>query len=204
MNNTASRTHDNFFRKITRNKLNELLHRADENTNFLEGQINNKLLNSYCNTNIVLFKNTNTNKYECSIYINFYRKGTQIKIGHITLHLYPERKVTNKKYKSWEGRIHAKNNINKNRVFPFTIKRNNVTRNFHIFIEKRGLIRNELVECFDTGLNILNDYFDETSQFYLGNHLTPQSNTKHKYMNIIEKEFTPSKTPLRNTRKIYK
>jgi hypothetical protein len=74
----AYETHELFFRKITRKKMNELLNRVS--TGYLEKDINRLLINGFkseVKINIKICEN---------IIIKFFNTNS-IEIGHITLHL---------------------------------------------------------------------------------------------------------------------
>ena len=195
----AHKTHDLFFNIITKNKLNELLNRADNSTKYLETQINNNLNNASCNVNISS-KNTH-----CDIYIIFFDlKGDRI--GHISLHITSDNKdISNASAKN--GRFHAKNN--KNRNYKYTFKFNKVKDSFILLYIDREIttkIRKEFEDCLNVTLTILNEYFDPNSKYYLKHRLTKydDNHKPHKCLLKIENKMkTAFKTRLKNTRKVH-
>jgi len=107
MGNNAN-THDIFFKFLTKNKLKELLLRADktDGRKMLDEDINRKLQGEttvIAQTRISPINNsgqTNNNNYPCSLYINFI--DDNIQIGHITFHFSP----SNPDRSTYAGRIH--------------------------------------------------------------------------------------------------
>jgi hypothetical protein len=60
-------------------------------------------------------------------------------------------------------------------------------------------IRKELKPCFDISIEVLNNYFNPKSEYFLGNKLF--ENTYHDCYKYIIRRMEKSKTPIRNTRK---
>lgn len=197
-------THELFFKFLTKNKLNELLYRADSKTKFLENQINTGLLQQ--NTNIKCMVNVHKNQYqECSIYISFYPISshitTETELYHISFHLYPEKKINNT-----IGRIHVRNTKNKNRKHVIRINTPhsmNVENSIRMsLVDYPILTRQSTKENVVIALNILNTYFDPESENYLGNKIISlQYQTPHPCIQEINKQLMKKKQSLRITRK---
>jgi hypothetical protein len=182
-------THDIFFRVITQKKMNELLHRADPSTRFLENEINMLLVGAVCKTRI---------GGDCSIYINYFSNNGE-EIGHISLHIIPENK-TMRRYKV--GRLHAKNASNINRRHTMRVTNTNGGTSMRLNIVRYPtIIRPAFMDCIRPTLDILNDYFDIHSQRSLQYALTENISNKHRCFDIIRMKMSSSKTPLRTTRK---
>jgi hypothetical protein len=203
MNNSV-RTHEQFFKILTRRRLNELLNRADKNTGYLEGQINTQLAELYPE---ITAKSTVKHNYKtnlCSIYISFYRSINQI--GHITLHLYPDSlKTFNKNSSAYKfGRLHSQNNRNKTVRQIMKINKqtpDSMSIRLYAFY---AYATEPLKTCINITIDILNNYFNEQSSEFLGNRITGSlETTPHKCFTIIENQFKLNRksTPLRNTRK---
>jgi hypothetical protein len=106
--NNSFRSHKLFFEILTRRRLNELLYRASEETNYLQNQINDRLQAIGSELSATSEVNRNDNN-ECSIYIKYYRLNTEI--GHITFHLMPELQIDNSARRF--GRLHSQNKRNR-------------------------------------------------------------------------------------------
>lgn len=192
----AYKTHDLFFKIITKNKLNELLYRADKRTKYLETQINNNLTDANCVVSIT------PQKTFCDIYINFFDlKGE--KIGHISFHITTE----NKNIKRENGRFHAKNN---KKPFTYTLKFQKFKRakNFNeylIMYFNSKIDSSEFEKCLNTTLTILNEYFNPDSKLYLKHKMTKLSeDDSHDCLKKIEKQMTSKfKTRLQKTRSVH-
>ena len=125
-------TQELFFKKLTRNKLNELLHRIT--TNYLKFQLNQELL--YYTINTTISQNCN------NIYINFFKNNENI--GHISLHLNRiNRNMSNNSLR--KGRLHATNNKNKNRYYPIRV--NKINNSIALSINSPLKMNNDLALC---------------------------------------------------------
>jgi hypothetical protein len=108
MSTNAHTTHKLFFETLTRRRLNELLHRADKGTKYLENQLNERLQD--IGSELTATSEVKKNKWnECSIYISFKKDDNEI--GYISLHLMPEIKMNNSARKY--GRLHSQNKRNR-------------------------------------------------------------------------------------------
>jgi hypothetical protein len=187
-------THDEFYKVITLNKLNELLHRADEKYKTLQNDINRKLNKGYVKVKIT------PKKSECGIFINFYNQN-KIKEGHISLHFKRPDKIKNTNWGNSNiniGRFHVKNNRYINN--KYTLRINKINNNIQLSITKyTSNIRSELKPFVDTTLEILNSYFYSESDNYLGVYKI--SKLTHPCLTIIEKCMKHTKSQLRHTRK---
>ena len=204
MNNTY-KSHKQFFQILTKNKLNELLNRADKRTQYLETEINTLLPPEYKSVVNLMSepdKKTKT-KLECSIYINFFKGPT--KIGHYSFHLYPEKKNIEPETRK-NGRIHIKNNRNKRFKYILDIQKQysptNQTDYLQLLLNKSRAFDKGLEKCVVVTQSVLNNYFNPNHEKYLGNHLTNLGDTKHKCFSIITTSMNKAKTPMQNTRKI--
>jgi hypothetical protein len=204
MNNTY-KSHKQFFQILTKNKLNELLNRADKQTQYLETELNTLLPPDYKSDVKVLseFDKKNKTKLECSIYINFF-KGP-VKIGHYSFHLYPEKKNIRPDTRK-NGRLHIKNNVNSRFKYVLDIQKQysltNQTNYLQVSLDKSKAFDKGLEKCVVVTQTILNNYFNPNHETYLGNHLTFLGDQHHKCFNIITSSMNKAKIPMRNTRKI--
>lgn len=192
----AHETHDVFFQVISPKKLNELLHRSDKNTKVLEEHINEELKHNekpfICTTDV------SNDKTGCHIYIDFFNINNN-KIGHISFHLISDNKDMGN-YSRKVGRFHVRNNRNRNCYYPLTFKKENDS--MKIFLTYPVPMRQELKECIEPTIEILNSYFDETSDIRLSKKMTTNSDTDHKCLKIIRNNVnTKKKTKLNPTRK---
>jgi hypothetical protein len=191
------KTHDLFFKIITRNKLNELLYRADERTNYLETQINNNLTDAKCVVSL-----SNKGNY-CDIFIEFIDFNDK-RIGHLSFHITSE----NKGIKRENGRFHAKNN-KKHFVYTLKFQKFKRAKNFNeylIMYFNSKINSSEFENCLKTTLTILNEYFNPDSKLYLKHKMTKLSEQPkpHPCLEIIEEQMTSKfKTRLKNTRKVH-
>lgn len=202
--NTTYKSHKQFFQILTKNKLNELLHRADEKTNYLQTEINSALPQDYkCRTTVKSDKITESTT-ECSIYITFFkeRHSQPIKIGHYSFHLYPEKSnILSRK----NGRLHIKNNQNKQFRYVLDVQKQiqpQQNNYLQLSINKSQALNKELERCVTITQTILNNYFNPNHSSYLGHHLTQFSTTKHECLFPITSSMNKAKIPMRNTRKI--
>lgn len=204
MNNTY-KSHKQFFQILTKNKLNELLNRADKQTRYLETEINTQLLPDYISDIRVSSESDEKNKIkpECSIYINFFKGPT--KIGHYSFHLYPEK--TNLESATRKlGRLHIKNNRNTRFKYVLDIQKqyspSNQANYLQLSFNKSKAFDKGLEKCVKVTQTVLNNYFNPNHERYLGNHLTKLGNQQHKCFSIIITSMNKAKTPMRNTRKV--
>jgi hypothetical protein len=163
-------TQEIFFKKLTRNKLNELLNRIS--SNYLKNQLSSILFEYNINTTI--------SKNCQNIYINFFKNNEQI--GHISFHL----SKNNKNMKNnalRKGRLHATNNKNKNRYFPIRV--DIMSNTMTMTINSPLVMSNDLSICVNTTLNIINDYLNPQSNLYLKYKLTQYGDKEHKCLNSI-------------------
>jgi hypothetical protein len=203
MNNTY-KSHKQFFQILTKNKLNELLNRADKQTQYLETELNILLPQGF-RSKVNVSSSKKLNSLECSIYISFYKDNTNEPFGHYSFHLYPEKK--NLKSKSQKnGRLHIKNN--KNDQFAYILRVDKqyspIIQNDYVqlSLNKSKAYSKPLEQCVRVTQTVLNNYFNPHHEKYLGNHLTNLGDTKHKCFNIITSSMIKAKIPMRNTRKI--
>jgi hypothetical protein len=183
-----------FFERITPNKLNELLKRADLSTHVLEDDINGVLQGLICKVKIGKDEETNIIRY--SIYINLFEVANQVrKVGHVSIHIYPEY------MHSPNGRIHAKNNINKQRKHTIKVNKNSTNKIKLSATAYPSIIRPQLKKPIDDVLHILTDYLDPLSPLFLGIKRTQYPKNKHTNVSNIVGQFSRSKTPLRTTMK---
>jgi hypothetical protein len=162
-----------FFTKITRNKLNEFLNRVT--TGFLQDQIVNTLKN--IKPKIRISENC------MDVYINFYDMNTR-KIGHLTFHLNKSSSNINNKYLR-RGRLHAVNNRN---TKYYTLRVNDKNELFQLSINSPLKMKNDLQECINITINILNDYTNKYSMYYLGKNITKNKKMDNKCLETIAGE----------------
>lgn len=201
---TSKTTHDQFFKFLTKKKLNELLYRADTRTRFLENQINTELQQQQ--TSVKCTVNVQQNKrQECSIYIAFYPKSAPIQkeneVYHISFHLYPELQLNEN-----IGRHHVRNTKNKNRKHTIRINTPqslNTENSIRMTLVDYPIVSRESTrQNVNIALSVLNTYFDPDSPNYLGNEITSLNyDKKHKYYTNIFEQFKRKKKEFRNTRK---
>jgi hypothetical protein len=187
------KTHDEFFRVITRKKLNELFLRAS-NPDILQKQINANLSVGY------VFVKVNRKSNECLIIFNYLSNA--INQGHITLHFKKADKINNMKWGNPNiniGRFHLKNNVLKNKKYTMRINKQGNDKIQMYLTHRATNIRPELKVFTDAVLDILNMYLDPLSNEYLGHYKFP--NQIHPCIAILDKEMIRTKTQLRNTRK---
>lgn len=188
------KTHDLFFKTITRNKLNELLLRADKKYNILQNHINKELAIDN-NSLVYSIVNVKKNKFsECSIYIEYYNKKSQNKLGYISFHFYPQQR--NRK-NSKAGRIHVRN-FNNN---PYTLRFNkNINDSLLISLTKYSNGMSSLLkEAVNKTLTIIESYFNIISPYWLGKPLF--KNIIHPCFSIICDKMKSARKNIRNTRK---
>lgn len=201
---TSKSTHEQFFKFLTKKKLNELLYRADTKTRFLENQINTELQQHQ--TSVKCTVNIQQNRrQECSIYITFYPKNAPIQkdneLYHISFHLYPEIQLNEN-----IGRMHVRNTKNKNRKHTIRINTSqslNTENSIRMTLVDYPIVARETTrQNVDIVLSVLNTYFDPDSPNYLGNRIvTPKFNEPHNYHTTIITQFKRKKKEFRNTRK---
>ena len=200
MNNTY-KSHKQFFQILTKNKLNELLNRADKQTRYLETEINNLLPQGF-RSEVEVSKNTSN---KCSIYISFYKSPNPDKFAHYTFHLYPENTTMPPSTRK-NGRLHIKNNRNKRFRYVLDIQKqySSTIQNdyLQLSLDKSKAYSKDIEKCVSVTQSILNNYFNPNHETYLGNHLTNLGDTKHKCLNIITTSMNKARTPMKNTRKI--
>jgi hypothetical protein len=181
-----------FFERITPNKLNELLKRADLSTHVLEDDINGVLQGVQCEVEIRTNKSTNKH----SIYIHLFDYIPQKRqIAHVSIHMYPERMKSN------IGRIHARNNVNNQRSHTVKVHKNATNKIKLSVTSYPSVIRPQLKKPIDEVLRILTDYLDPLSPLFLGLKRTQYPKNKHTNVSNIVGQFSRSKTPLRTTMK---
>jgi hypothetical protein len=196
------KTHILFFKLLSKRKLNELLLRSDPKYHSLQDEINARLNGL---TSLKAFTNiSDDGDYKCSLYINFYDMNMipePKKIGHITFHFSPSMSSKGKNRNKLSvsiGRMHGKNNINKSR--QFTLRINETQNSIRMTISKYALpVRSELKPCIEKSIEILNEYFNSNSPYFLGNRLFTQD--VHPCYSYIVNQMRKSKTPIENTRK---
>ncbi len=159
MNNSFHTTHNEFFKAITENQLNELYRRASINTKILEDDINKELNNSYC---LVYVNNI------CHIFINYFDNNNN-KIGHISLHIDKKDKSLSQKGKQY-GRFHISNN--KQATSKYTLKLskkvNQQNQTLLYFSYNTSLyMRPELKYAVNATIKVLHSYFNESSNMSL-------------------------------------
>lgn len=195
--NQNEQTHDIFFKYLSKKKLNELLLRSDrtENRKILQDEINKRLKGVsklVAQTNI-----SDDGNYFCSLYINFINVNNE-QVGHISFHFSPRISDKKRTQLSNLGRAHGKNN--KNKLRNYTIRFDKTEDSIKMSISKYALpIRQELKECVNISLEVLNNYFDPNLNYFLGNK--EFSNIEHKCYKYIVSQMAKSKTPISNTRK---
>jgi hypothetical protein len=182
-----------FFNFITFRKLKELLARCDSRTQFLETQINNEL--QIYSSEVSIRMNDNN---ECSIYINFFEKSDNSPLGHSSFHLYPEK---NKNNPSKNGRFHVKGN--KNKKSKSTLRFNKVNNTIIISLSKPCYIDSKLQLCVDTAIDILNQYFNKKSKFFLGKPKFETTTLDIPCYQHILNVMAASGKPITMTRKCY-
>jgi hypothetical protein len=188
MNNEYHKSHNSFFQIITKNRLNELLHRAS-NTNELETTINNEIAKNN------LLGRCQVNIKKCDVYIEFYNEHN-IQIGHISFH-FSQKDNTLRNQR--QGRFHAKNNRNKS-VYTFKINKTNPSS--ILMYSKNKFIRKDFKPYLDIGMAIINDYFNKTSPLFLGNYTRNYNTNKHDCFDTIINKFpSEGSKSLRDTRK---
>ena len=181
-----------FFERITPNKLNELLKRADPTTHVLEDDINGLLQGVQCEVEI----HQNRTTQRSSIYIKLFDYVPQKRqIAHLSIHMYPEH------MQSRNGRIHVKNNINNQRTHTIKVNRNASNKIKLVVTSYPSVIRSQLKQPIDDVLRILTDYLYPLSPLFLGLKRTQYPKNKHTNVSNIVSQFSRSKTPLRTTMK---
>jgi hypothetical protein len=201
---TSKTTHEQFFKFLTKKKLNELLYRADTKTKFLENQINTELQQQQTPVKCAVTIQQNKH-HECSIYIAFYPKKLPIKkeneLYHISFHLYPELQLNEN-----IGRLHVRNTRNKNRKHTIrinTLQSLNTENSIRMTLVDYPITARESTrQTVNIALSVLNTYFDPDSPNYLGNEIASLNyDKKHKYYTTIFEQFKHKKKEFRNTRK---
>ena len=194
----SHKTHDLFFGFLTIKKLNELLHRADIKTHYLENQINNEFMKNGLQNVYAKVELTKNKLDEYSIYVNFFNTPTNQQFGHLSFHLMPTIK---NRTRYGLGRLHARNNKNTQRNHTLRINQSGNTI-FMKLVPYPVVIRDEIQTPINITLSILNQYFDINSDYYLSNKLTNHSNKVHPFQSQIISQMNKSKTPIKNTRKV--
>lgn len=168
----AHNTHEIFFRKITRNKMNEFLNRVS--TKYLENQINQKLEEYRAITKL----NINNCK---NVYIEFKDKN-QNKIGHISFHLSKEKKnMTNTSLR--KGRLHIVNNRNTQKYH--TLRVNYKNELLTLSVNSPLKLNKELDHCIDTTISIINSYLDINSDYSLQYKLSSMGDKENECLIAI-------------------
>ncbi len=187
MNNTF-RSHKLFFEILTRRRLNELLHRASEETNYLQNQINDRLqaIGSELVAKSEVDRNDNN---ECSIYIKYYRlNDTNIEIGHITFHLMPELQMDNSARRF--GRLHSQNKRNRTVRQVMHIARLNDDSMKIKLVAYHAFATGPLKVAINTTIELLNEYFSKDSPNFIGKRIMDTIETNpHPCFTIIEAQF---------------
>jgi hypothetical protein len=168
----AYTTHEIFFRKITRNKMNEFLNRVS--TKYLENQINQELqgyraiteLSALCNNVYIKFKDKNQNK-----------------IGHISFHLNKENKTMRNNSRR-KGRLHIVNNRNKQKYH--TLRVNYINDLMSIRVNSQLKMNTELDYCVNNTMPIINSYLDINSDYSLKYKLTSMKGKENECLHTIE------------------
>jgi len=160
----AHESHEIFFKTITRRKLNELLNRVS--TRYLQNQIN-QILKGYT-AKAKIAENCD------GIYINYCNMNGN-DIGHISFHLNKNNRLSNNNKR--KGMFHIKNNRNQNRYY--TIRVNHKKDLYEIKVNSPLKMKQDLEYCVNSTLNILNDYTEPQSIYYLGNRLTKEGDTNN-------------------------
>jgi len=195
MNNTSYTSHSLFFTKSTYEKLNEFLKRADSSTKVLQNHINKELTQGdYCKVKVI----------KCNMIIIYYFNNNNIKLGHATFHLEPEKK--NNRGKSYTfGRIHIQNN--RNNQLRYVLKLDKTTsqlyNNSFQFSIGPGYIKDYFEECIKATIKILNLYFNlesnlsieykiTSSYYYIDDNGKYIKSYWHKCFNSIKSQFSSS------------
>ena len=150
-------THEIFFKKITRKKMNEFLNRVS--TKYLERQINKELQNYTAVTELSKCKD---------LYITFF-DNNNIDIGHITFHLSKDNKSL-KNNSRRKGRLHIVNR-NKQKYHTLGVNCNN-NDIITISVNSPLKVNSELEYCLGILLPIINSYLSTDTPFSLKYHLT--------------------------------
>ncbi len=184
MNNSFHTTHNEFFKAITENQLNELYRRSDITTKILENDINKELNNSYCS----VYVNNN-----CHIFINYFDKNNK-KIGHISLHIDKKDKSLSQKAKQY-GRFHISNN--KQTTSKYTLKLNKKTNHqnqslLYFSYNTSLYMRPELNDVVNATIRVLHSYFNESSNISLKKY---NKTYKSKCIKYIKTKISLRTTP---------
>ena len=164
-------THEIFFKKITRNKMNEFLNRVS--TKYLERQINKELQNYTAVTELSKCKD---------LYITFF-DNNNIDIGHITFHLSKDNKSLPNSSRR-KGRFHI---VNRNKQKYHTLRVNcNNNDIMSLRVNSPLKMNSELEYCVGIVLPIINSYLSTDNPHSLKHRLTTMKNTANKCINIIE------------------
>ena len=203
-------SHNTWFDLLSYTKLNELFQRASfdpvNGKILLQEHINQELPKGYYSKIEVskIFTRKNKNKFItsniCSIYIKiFYKhKDVYIQVAHFTLHFFKHREMKNES----TGRIHFKNNKTQSKHVIRINKNinNNVKMTITAYPNKPS---ESLQQVYSIITDIMTLYTTYKTPLFLGIPLTSMSmnNIEHPCINLTEKEWKTSKTPLRHTRK---
>lgn len=207
---TILNSHNSWFDLLSYTKLNELFQRASwdpvNDKILLQQHINSQLPKGYYSKIEVSKKFTRKNKNKfitsniCSIYIKIFYKHTDvyIQVAHFTLHFFKHKEMKNLS----TGRIHFKNNKTQ-RSHVIRINKNANDKINMVITSYPNKPSESLQQIYSIIIIIINQYMTPDSPIFLGIPLTSMSinSIEHPCINLTEKEWKPSKTPLRHTRK---
>jgi hypothetical protein len=164
-------THEIFFRKITRKKMNEFLNRVS--TKYLENQINSVLQGYKAITEL---------SNDCkNVYIHFF-DNNQKDIGHISFHLSKENKNLSNNSRR-KGRLHI---VNRNKQKYHTLRVNTKNNSMILSVNSPLKMNEELEYGVSIVLPIINSYLDINSEYSLKERLTHMKAKENKCLKIIE------------------
>ena len=200
---TILNSHNSWFDLLSYTKLNELFQRASYDVihrrKLLQVHINNELrnkINYYSTVDLeTTYIHNRIQKDICSIYINIHDRNTDELVAHFTLHFFKHRETTQQSI----GRIHFQNKTNRKHVIRINKnKENNVKMTITSYPNNPSKI---LEEVYSVITDIMYLYTKYGNPLFLGEQLTSMSSIEHPCVNLTEKEWKTSKTPLRHTRK---
>lgn len=204
---TIFNSHNTWFDLLSYTKLNELFQRASwdpvKYRVLLQQHINSQLpTDSKYYTTIRLEqtftrKNTGIRLNICSIYINIHDTYTQQQVAHFTLHFFKHKELK----KESTGRIHFQNKTQRSHVIH--INKNANDKINMVITSYPNIPPESLKQIYSIIINIITLYTTHGTPIFLGIPLTSMSidSIEHPCINLTEKEWKTSKTPLRHTRK---